>query len=564
MSIALARRYRPRRFADLLVQDHVTAVLRGAVARDRIGHGYLLTGPRGVGKTTAARILAMALNCAHRDADGEPCGECASCTRIWNGSASLDVIEIDAASNRGVDDARDLRERAMYAASEEGHHKVYIVDEAHMLTREAWNALLKILEEPPPGVVFVFATTEPQKIAATAAPVLSRLQRFDFRRIGPTAIRDRLRAVLAAEGLTADDDALTLIARHADGGMRDALSVLDQCLSFGEGAVTADRVREVLGLVGDEVYAALLEAVAGRTPAAIFPLVERLMEAGADLGEFMAGAGEMLRALLMVQVHAEPDGLTESMRELLQRHATRLQPGDVLRMLRLLTDNEPAMRRSANARLVVETVLLRWTMLDRMVDLERVLATGVGGVSPAPRAPRTTPVGGVAAATGGAVPARRATDQPPAGPASPAPAASAPAAPAPIAAIAFNRDSLQEHWADVIAAVRSESRFLAEALAGTVVAEVAPPALSLELTEPNPLFLERLEQQAGVIEAVIGRAVAAPVRLRLAGAPVAVAADPRTRRISDASIRADRLKGFRAKDPTLDAAADELDLEIVE
>jgi DNA polymerase-3 subunit gamma/tau len=564
MSIALARRYRPRRFADLLVQDHVTAVLRGAVARDRIGHGYLLTGPRGVGKTTAARILAMALNCAHRDADGEPCGECASCTRIWNGSASLDVIEIDAASNRGVDDARDLRERAMYAASEEGHHKVYIVDEAHMLTREAWNALLKILEEPPPGVVFVFATTEPQKIAATAAPVLSRLQRFDFRRIGPTAIRDRLRAVLAAEGLTADDDALTLIARHADGGMRDALSVLDQCLSFGEGAVTADRVREVLGLVGDEVYAALLEAVAGRTPAAIFPLVERLMEAGADLGEFMAGAGEMLRALLMVQVHAEPDGLTESMRELLQRHATRLQPGDVLRMLRLLTDNEPAMRRSANARLVVETVLLRWTMLDRMVDLERVLATGVGGVSPAPRAPRTTPVGGVDAATGGAVPARRATDQPPAGPASPAPAASAPAAPAPIAAIAFTRESLQEHWAEVIAAVRSESRFLAEALAGTVVAEVAPPALSLELTEPNPLFLERLEQQAGVIEAVIGRAVAAPVRLRLAGAPVAVAADPRTRRISDASIRADRLKGFRAKDPTLDAAADELDLEIVE
>ena len=160
------------------------------------------------------------------------------------------MVEIDAASNRGVDDARDLRERAMYAASQAGHHKVYIVDEAHMLTREAWNALLKILEEPPPGVVFVFATTEPQKIAATAAPVLSRLQRFDFRRIGPAAIRARLRAVLDAEGIAADDDALTLIARHADGGMRDALSVLDQCLSLGEGAVTADRVREVLGLVG--------------------------------------------------------------------------------------------------------------------------------------------------------------------------------------------------------------------------------------------------------------------------------------------------------------------------
>src|SRR5512132_432284 len=178
MTIALARRYRPKRFADLLVQDHVAAVLRGAVARGRGGHGCLLTGPRGVGKTTAARILAMALTCPNRD-----------------------VVEIDAASNRGVDDARDLRERAMYAASREGHYKVYIVDEAHMLTREAWNALLKILEEPPPGVVFVFATTEPQKIAASAAPVLSRLQRFDFRRIGPAAIRARLRAVLDAEGI---------------------------------------------------------------------------------------------------------------------------------------------------------------------------------------------------------------------------------------------------------------------------------------------------------------------------------------------------------------------------
>src|SRR5512139_2285982 len=157
MALALARKYRPRTFSDLLVQDHVAQVLRGAVTSGRVGHGYLLTGPRGVGKTTAARILAMALNCEQKSqavAPGEPCGVCATCDRIWNGSANLDVVEIDAASNRGVDDARDLRERAMYAASTEGRFKVYIVDEAHMLTREAWNALLKILEEPPPGVVF--------------------------------------------------------------------------------------------------------------------------------------------------------------------------------------------------------------------------------------------------------------------------------------------------------------------------------------------------------------------------------------------------------------------------
>ena len=377
--ISLARRYRPKRFSDLLVQDHVAAVLRGAVSRGRVGHGYLLTGPRGVGKTTAARILAMALNCAQRDPSGDPCGECENCLRIWNGSANLDVVEIDAASNRGVEDARDLRERAMYAASREGHSKVYIIDEAHMLTREAWNALLKILEEPPPGVIFVFATTEPQKIAATAAPVLSRLQRFDFRRIGPGAIRDRLKQVLGAEGFQAEDDALTLIARHADGGMRDALSVLDQCLSFGEGVVTAERVREVLGLADDELFGELLRSVAEQEPGAVFPLVDRLCDAGVDLSEFMSGAADVLRALLMLQVGAEPDGLTEAVRARLEEYRSRLQPGDVLRMLRLLAEDENNIRRSVNPRLAVETLLLRWSLMDRVVDLEKVLQAGQRG-----------------------------------------------------------------------------------------------------------------------------------------------------------------------------------------
>ncbi|MEW5919241.1 MAG: DNA polymerase III subunit gamma/tau, partial [Gemmatimonadota bacterium] len=281
--IALARKYRPRNFASVAVQTHVATTLKGAIARGRVAHAYLFSGPRGVGKTTLARVLAMALNCENR-VDGEPCGECDSCRRIWSGAASLDVIEIDAASNRGVDDARELRERAMYAPSGDQRFKVYIVDEAHMLTREAWNALLKILEEPPPRVVFVFATTEPQKIAQTALPVLSRLQRFDLKRIGAAEIRERLTNVLGTEGVAIEPDALGMLARAADGSMRDALSLTDQVLALGEGAITAQRVRTALGLVAEDEQLALLDIVAERRAADVFPAVERLMDAGVDLG----------------------------------------------------------------------------------------------------------------------------------------------------------------------------------------------------------------------------------------------------------------------------------------
>src|SRR5918999_400131 len=230
MSEALARKYRPKRFADVAVQSHVAATLKGAIERGRVAHGYLLCGPRGVGKTTLARVLAMALNCERRGErdDGEPCGTCASCTRIWSGSTSLDVVEIDAASNRGVDDARDLRERAMYAPSGDDRYKVYIVDEAHMLTREAWNTLLKILEEPPPRVVFVFATTEPQKIA-----------------------------------------------QAADGSMRDALSLADQVLATGDGRMTVDRVREALGLVAEDEFLSQLDLIADRRAGDVFALTAR-------------------------------------------------------------------------------------------------------------------------------------------------------------------------------------------------------------------------------------------------------------------------------------------------
>src|SRR6266540_467319 len=544
--IALARKYRPKRFSDLLVQDHVAAALRGAVAGARVAHGYLFAGPRGVGKTTAARILAMALNCERRGAAGglagEPCGECDSCTRIWTGAANLDVVELDAASNRGVDDARDLRERAMYAASAEGRHKVYIVDEAHMLTREAWNALLKILEEPPSRVVFVFATTEPQKIAQSAAPILSRLQRFDFRRIGPHAIAARLEQVLAAEGLAAAEDAVRLIAKSADGGMRDGLSILDQVLSFGEGPVTAERVREVLGLIPDDVYGELLRLVAERDAKGVFPLVDRLVDAGADLGEFVLGAGEALRAVLLVDLGGEPEGLTEGMVALVRKYSALLPAPDVVRLLTVLSEMETQLRSSGNARLAVELLLLRWAMMARTVQLEDVIralgkGTGEGG--------RGT----------GDAPVLRDAAPPVPRPSSPVPEQG------PVTV-----DRLRALWPRIVEDARAKSPMLGALLQQTEVVGLDRTTVAIRLLDTNPVHAEGLERQREALGRLVGRYVTEPVRIKLegAGSGGGERSAPRPARLTEEGAREERLKALRARDPSLNAAVDALDLELLE
>ncbi len=379
MSVALARKYRPRNFADVAVQSHVSNTLRGAIATGRVAHGYLLCGPRGVGKTTLARVLAMALNCGSKRADGEPCGECDSCRRIWTGASSLDVIEIDAASNRGVDDARELRERALYAPSGDDRYKVYIVDEAHMLTREAWNALLKILEEPPPRVVFVFATTEPQKIAQQAAPVLSRLQRFDLKRIGLGDIRSRLESVLTAEGVESSPEALAMIARSADGSMRDALSLADQVISIGGGPVSADRVREALGLVPEDEYLEILGIVKDHRAGDVFAAVTRLSEGGVDFGVFLAGFAEILRAQLAAVLGGSVQGISARAEEALRAQKDGFTSGDLLRMLSAISSLEQSFRKSSQQQLLVEMMLVRLALMDRTVEIEELLKGLVGG-----------------------------------------------------------------------------------------------------------------------------------------------------------------------------------------
>ncbi len=388
---ALARRYRPKRFAEVATQEHVSETLRKSVATDRVGHAYLFCGPRGVGKTTLARVLAMSLNCPNRGSDGEPCGTCDSCMRIWSGNTSLDVVEIDAASNRGVDDARSLRERAMYAPSEDGRFKVYIVDEAHMLTREAWNALLKVLEEPPARVIFVFATTEPQKIQQSAAPILSRCQRFDLRRIGIQDIERQLGFVLSSEGASAQADALRAIARKADGGMRDALSLLDQVMALAGDAIDLESVRRVLGLVEEEQYLTLFDILARRDHGEVFALVEQLVAEGYDLVEFYHGLMDALRSVLRSALDPDTDdpGIPEHLRADFHKTAERFPVGDLVRMLSMAADLETSgsLRRAPNPRVLIEMLLLRFSFLDRTVQLEDLLRGG--GSTPTSAAPPT-------------------------------------------------------------------------------------------------------------------------------------------------------------------------------
>jgi DNA polymerase-3 subunit gamma/tau len=565
MSLALARKYRPKRFADVAVQSHVATTLKNAIANDRIAHAYLFCGPRGTGKTTLARVLAMALNCENKQKDHEPCGTCASCTRIWAGSASLDVVEIDAASNRGVDDARDLRERAMYAPSGPDRYKVYIIDEAHMLTREAWNALLKILEEPPPRVVFVFATTEPQKIAQAAAPVLSRVQRFDLKRIGPADVRVRLGAVLKEEKVGVEPDALGMLARAADGSMRDALSLADQVLSLGTGDITAQRVREALGLVHEDEYVALLDVIAEHRAGDIFAAVGRLADFGIDFGLLLSGLADTLRAQLAIVLGGAIPDLSDHLREALEARKERFGSGDLLRMLTMLVEIEPHFRRSGQQQLLFETLLVRFALLDRTIGLEEILRglDGAGSTGGGGQSRRETPAVAPRLASPPMMSDSKRISEPAAAPRAVAkPAAIADQAPTARKKQTLDLNRLAEHWDDVVEHVRASGRgMVASALneatpsavtaGGVVTIGVTSDALADALQSGNESILTALR---GIFDGVEKVAVKAMTDGPSAGRP----------RLTAENVIADRVATLRKRDPQLNAAIDALDLRLIE
>ena len=371
--LVTARKYRPQTFSDMVGQEHVARTLQNAIRLGRLAHAYLFSGPRGVGKTTAARILAKAVNCQTplKERDGaEPCRHCESC-RSFEEGRSLSVIEVDAASNNRVEDVRELRE-TVRIPPQGARKKVYILDEIHMMSAAAFNALLKTLEEPPPHVLFVFATTEPHKVLPT---ILSRTQRFDFRRITVPEIVGRLRMICAEEGIEADDEALLLLARKGDGALRDALSLFDQAVALCGTPLEGAALRDALGVVETDLFFEATERMAAHDRAGLLDLVDRLVRRGYDLAEFLGGLAEHVRALLVAASTGTTDLIeaTDATRARYLDAARSWAEADLLHLLMIVDEAERHLKASRQPRLTTELALLKMASLAPAADLQRLL-----------------------------------------------------------------------------------------------------------------------------------------------------------------------------------------------
>ncbi len=381
--VVIARKWRPFTFDEVIGQEHVTRTLMNAIKSGRVAHAYLFTGPRGVGKTTVARVLAKSLNCSEGPTV-KPCGECPVCREIAQGT-SMDVMEIDGASNRGIDEIRNLRESVRYAPVG-GKKKVYIIDEVHMLTQEAFNALLKTLEEPPPHVVFVFATTQPLKVPQT---IVSRCQRFDFRRIPAGLIAARLRQICETEGYKCDTGALGLISQRADGSMRDGQSMLEQVLAFSGGSATEEDIRPIMGLRGSETVSRIAGAVIRGDDVDVLKITGEAFDTGIDPLDLVGALTEWMRYLMIYSIDAETrelQGLTDDTRKTIAEQAGSIDTQYLLTLLSMIADAEDRIKRATHQRYLLESVILRMAnvkSIARISDIIEMLKQGGGDRSPA-------------------------------------------------------------------------------------------------------------------------------------------------------------------------------------
>ncbi|HOX25267.1 MAG TPA: DNA polymerase III subunit gamma/tau [Candidatus Krumholzibacteria bacterium] len=500
---AIARKYRPETFAQMVGQDHVTLTLRAALRLGKLSHGYLFSGPRGCGKTTVARLLAKALNCTDTR-DGEPCGECPACLSIARGTF-LDVLEIDAASNTGVDSIRDLRDMAKLAPAE-GHSRIFIIDEVHMLSKGAFNALLKILEEPPTKVFFFFATTEPSKIPRT---ILSRCQRFDFHLLSREQLTTRMRAICAAERVAIDEGGLRVLASLAEGSMRDGLSLLDQAIASCENRIDEASLVRLFGLVRSEVYLELNEAIVAGDPARALRMVDELAAAGQDLVGFARGLLANFRNLLVLKVDPglrDAIDLTNEQIAALLPIADHFAEQDLLALLDRAGVHYDRIHRSTQPRILLEAAIVefcRWERRVLLADLVQRLRSLAGGAPDA-----SSPPPGVAPAGRGRSGGARARPLRPAS----APE-SAPPAPA---ASARHAAGTVGGWTNFVDVVMGQNPLLASCLM-TGLPEIAAEQdrLTVAFAPENGFMLKRLEEGRAEIERQAAAFFGRPLRLVL-------------------------------------------------
>ena len=368
---ALYREWRPKNFEDVVGQEHITTTLKNQIQNDRIAHAYLFCGTRGTGKTSTAKVMAKALNCLN-PVNGEPCNECEMCKKINEGLA-IDVTELDAASNNGVDKIRDIIDDAKYPP-QEARFKVYIMDEVHMLSMGAVNAFLKTLEEPPANVIFILATTDPQKLPIT---ILSRCQRFDFKRISKSDISDILRKIVGAQGVLADEKSLELISRVSDGAMRDALSILDQAIAMGDGSVNYDSVVGMLGLVTNEYLFNITSAIIERNIQKAMNIIEEVVYAGKDINLFIKDLTGHFRNLLMAKVTNNPEEVLDMSMEninLIEEQGSRIRVEEIMRDIRILQEAEGNAKISKQARLYLELATIKMCKIEYDTSSEVILA----------------------------------------------------------------------------------------------------------------------------------------------------------------------------------------------
>jgi len=534
----VARRFRPQTFQQLVGQDQVLQSLRMALQQKKVPHAFLFSGSRGVGKTTSARILARCLNC-QQGPTPDPCGECPACTSILDGS-NPDVIEIDAASNNSVDDVRQLREHVGFATMT-SRYRVVILDEAHMLSKPAFNALLKTLEEPPPHVYFVLATTEPLKVPAT---ILSRCQRHDFGRLTVEDLGGHLRRIAAEESLAIDDEALALLARKADGSVRDSLTLLDQVAATGAGPFRAADIQALIGLAGGALCLEISAAVTAGDGAQALRLIQRAHREGLNLQELTDELVAHFRNLMLLSLDPELGEAVESTgeeRALLAEQASAVRPGDALRWLRLLLDAAAAMRRSGHGRVHLELALAEMAALPRAVDLATLLAhlrsAPAGGASAAapgsetparapgaPAGPRARPASGRAQGPGGGGTALAA---PPAIPGEQGAGEGSAASGITVVPLGTpEADELLRTWGQVVERLRRERAFLGSCLHSSRPMCIEQGRLLVALDDTNGFKSEQIEKPANrrLILRLIEESYHQALGLRLVRGPRAGAA----------------------------------------